>query len=93
MRPDLDGGGLAGLLAGYAQRGRADATAVGGGLLRLGASAVGELAASPISIGFGIWEGSHWHATRFLTDPQRIEPAARGVCEGERGRRLRGAQV
>ena len=58
MRPDLDGEGLAGLLAGYAQRGRAEPTAVGGGVLRLGASAVGELASTPTSIGFGIWEGS-----------------------------------
>ena len=69
MRPDLDGAGLAGLLAGYAQRGRADPTAVGGGLLRLGASAVGELAASPISLGFGIWQGAHWHATRVRHGP------------------------
>ena len=39
--------GLQGLLAGYAQPVGA-AAAVGGGVLRLGASAVGELAASPI---------------------------------------------
>jgi subtilisin family serine protease len=67
MRPSLDGAGLEGLLAGYAQRGGAKATAVGGGVLRLGASAVGELAAAPTTLGFGIWESSHWHATRFVT--------------------------
>jgi hypothetical protein len=83
MRPDLDGEGLAGLLAGYAQRGRAEPTAVGGGLLRLGASAVGELASMPTSIGFGIWEGQNWHATRFLTvrnvSSRRLEVTASAV--------------
>jgi hypothetical protein len=87
MRPDLDGGGLAGLLSGYAQRGRADPTAVGGGLLRLGASAVGELAPSPTSIGFGIWEGSRWHATRFLTirnvSSRRLEVSAKAITGGD----------
>ncbi len=67
MRPALDGEGLAGLLAGYAQAGRGSAVSVGGGVLRLGASAVGELVGSPISLGFGIWQGPHWHATRFVT--------------------------
>jgi hypothetical protein len=67
MRPALDGASLASLLAGYAQRGRAPATAVGAGALRLGASAVGEIAASPLTLGFGIWGGSHWHSTRTLT--------------------------
>ena len=67
MRPALDGASLASLLAGYAQRGRAPATAVGAGALRLGASAVGEIAASPLTLGFGIWGGPHWHATRTLT--------------------------
>jgi len=87
MRPGLDGAGLVGLLAGYAQRGRADATAVGGGVLRLGASAVGELAASPISLGFGIWQGSHWHATRFLTirnvSSRRLEVSAKAISGGD----------
>lgn len=67
MRPALDGASLAGLLSGYAQRGRAPATAVGAGALRLGASAVGEFAASPLTLGFGIWRGPHWHATRTVT--------------------------
>ena len=87
MRPDLDGEGLGGLLAGYAQRGRAEPTAVGGGLLRLGASAVGELASSPTSIGFGIWEGEHWHATRFLTirnvSSRRLEVSAKATVGGD----------
>jgi hypothetical protein len=67
MRPDLDGAALESLLAGYAQRGRADAVAVGDGVLRTGASAVGEVAASPISLGFGIWQSRRWHATRTVT--------------------------
>jgi subtilisin family serine protease len=67
MRPDLDGEAEAGLLAGYAQPGGAAPAAVGGGVLRLGASAVGEVVASPTSLGFGIWQGPHWHATRFVT--------------------------
>ena len=87
MRPDLDGAGLAGLLAGYAQRGRADPTAVGGGVLRLGASAVGELAASPLSLGFGIWQGAHWHATRFITvrnvSSRRLEVSAKAISGGD----------
>jgi hypothetical protein len=87
MRPDLDGAGLAGLLAGYAQRGRAEPTAVGGGVLRLGASAVGELASTPTSIGFGIWEGEHWHATRFLTirnvSSRRLEVSAKAIAGGD----------
>lgn len=87
MRPGLDGEGLAGLLAGYAQRGRADATAVGGGLLRLGAAAVGELAASPLSLGFGIWQGPHWHATRFITvrnvSSRRLDVSAKAIAGGD----------
>jgi subtilase family protein len=87
MRPGLDGGGLAGLLAGYAQRGHAEPTAVGAGLLRLGASAVGELASAPISLGFGIWAGSNWHATRFLTirnvSSRRLEVSAKAIVGGD----------
>jgi hypothetical protein len=64
MRPALDGAALDSLLAGYAQRGAAPATAVGAGALRAGASAVGELAATPLSLGFGVWQGRRWHATR-----------------------------
>jgi hypothetical protein len=67
MRPALDGPALASLLAGYAQRGGAATAAVGSGVLRLGASAVGELATSPTSLGFGIWQGKRWHATRWVT--------------------------
>ena len=87
MRPDLSGAGLAGLLTGYAQRGGAGATAVGGGLLRLGASAVGELATTPTSLGFGIWEGPRWHATRFVTvrnvSSRRLEVSAKVSSGGD----------
>lgn len=86
MRPDLDGAALGSLLAGYAQRGGAAATAVGGGELRLGASAVGELAASPTSLGLGIWEGSRWHATRTITvrnvSTRRLRVTVAAVADG-----------
>src|SRR5579884_2289524 len=65
MRPDLDGAALESLLAGYAQGG-VDSVS-GDGVLRAGASAVGEVVASPISLGFGIWQGKRWHATRMIT--------------------------
>jgi subtilisin family serine protease len=87
MRPSLDGAGLEGVLAGYAQPGGAAAVTVGGGVLRLGASAVGELAASPISLGFGIWQGPHWHATRFVTvrnvSSRRLEASVAVVARNE----------
>ena len=86
MRPALDGPSLASLLAGYAQRGGAAATAVGGGVLRLEASAVGELAATPTSLGLGIWEGPHWHATRTITirnvSTRRLTVAVGAVADG-----------
>jgi hypothetical protein len=66
MRPALDGAALDSLLVGYAQPGDAPSTAVGAGAFRLGAAAVGEVAAQPTTLGFGIWQGPHWHATRTL---------------------------
>ena len=51
---------------GYAEQGRAPAVQVGAGTLRVGASAVGEVAADQATLGFGIWQGPHWHATRTL---------------------------
>jgi hypothetical protein len=67
MRPALDAASLRSLLAGYAQQGRASPFAVGGGTLRLGAAAVGEVATVPATLGFGIWTGPRWHATRTIT--------------------------
>src|SRR5581483_4806443 len=66
MRPALDGPALASLLAGYAEPESTSATAVGSGGLDLGASAVGEIASDPTTLGFGVWQGAHWHATRTL---------------------------
>src|SRR5439155_1198366 len=66
MRPSLDGPSLDSLLVGYAQQGDAPAMSAGAGTLRLGASAVGEVAAQPTTLGFGIWQGARWHATRTL---------------------------
>lgn len=66
MRPSLDGRALESLLVGYAQAGSEPAWAVGAGTFALGASAVGEVAAQPTTLGFGIWQGPRWHATRTL---------------------------
>jgi subtilisin family serine protease len=66
MRPALDGPALDSVLVGYAQPGDAPPTEVGAGAFRLGASAVGEVAAQPTTLGFGIWQGERWHATRTL---------------------------
>jgi len=66
MRPDLNGPELRSLLVGYAQPGRAPALEVGAGTFRVGSSAVGEVAADQATLGFGIWHGPHWHATRTL---------------------------
>ena len=67
LRPDLDAASLASLLAGYAGPSTADAVGAGSGILRLGVSGVGEVAATPTAIGFGIWQGRRWHATRSIT--------------------------
>ena len=66
MRPALDGASLQSLLVGYAEPGGASATEAGAGTFRLGASAVGEVAAQPTTLGFGIWGGPRWHGTRTL---------------------------
>jgi hypothetical protein len=87
MRPWLDAGAIRSLLSGYAERGGAPAVAVGGGTLRLGASAVGEVATEPATLGFGIWGGSHWHATRWVTvrnvSTRRLLVSVSAVAEGE----------
>jgi subtilisin family serine protease len=63
-RPALDASALRSLLVGYAQPGGAPIMSAGAGALRVGASAVGEIAADQTTLGFGLWGGSHWHATR-----------------------------
>src|SRR4051794_29877466 len=87
MRPDLDGPALASLLTGYAQRGHPDPLAVGNGLLRLGASAVGEVAASPLALGLGIWQGRRWHATRTITvrnvSTRRLQVSLSAIADGD----------
>ena len=87
MRPSLDGPSLDSLLVGYAQRGRAPSTAVGAGTFRLGASAVGEVAAQPTTLGFGIWQGAHWHATRTLVvrnvSTRRLQLSISAVAGGD----------
>jgi hypothetical protein len=87
MRPALDGPALDSLLVGYAARGRAPTVDVGAGTLRLGASAVGEVAAQPTTLGFGIWAGPRWHATRTLVvrnvSTRRLQLSLSAVAEGE----------
>ena len=87
MRPNLDGRSLESLLVGYAQQGRAPSTAVGAGTFRLGASAVGEVAAQPTTLGFGIWQGARWHATRRLVvrnvSTRRLQLSISAVAGGE----------
>jgi hypothetical protein len=87
MRPALDGPALQSLLVGYAQPGGAPATEVGAGTFRLGASAVGEVAAQPATLGFGIWGGPHWHATRTIVvrnvSTRRLQISLSAVAGGE----------
>jgi hypothetical protein len=87
MRPSLDGPALQSLLVGYAQPGGAPATQVGAGAFRLGASAVGEVAAQPATLGFGIWGGSHWHATRTIVvrnvSTRQLQVSLSAVAQGE----------
>src|ERR1700759_3687040 len=64
LRPSLDCSSLRSLLVGYAQAGKAPARTAGAGAFRIGASAVGEVAAEQTTLGFGLWGGPHWHATR-----------------------------
>jgi subtilisin family serine protease len=67
-RPDLDASALKGLLAGSArQLPRESVAAQGTGLLDIGATAAGEVAALPTTLSFGrATRGSGWHATRRL---------------------------
>ena len=87
MRPSLDGPSLDSLLVGYAQQGGAPATSAGAGSFRLGASAVGEVAAQPTTLGFGIWQGARWHATRTLVvrnvSTRRLQLSISAVAGGE----------
>ena len=64
-RPDLDGASISSLLVGSARPlGGATMQAQGAGLLDVGASTAGEVAAQPTTLGFGTWEGPRWRATR-----------------------------
>ena len=87
MRPALDGPALQSLLVGYAEAGGAPATEVGAGTFRLGAAAVGEVAAQPATLGFGIWAGPHWHATRTIVlrnvSTRRLQVSLSAVVRGE----------
>ena len=87
LRPGLDGAALESLLVGYARQGVDDAVSAGNGTLRLGASAVGEVAAQPSSLGFGIWQGRRWHATRSIVvrnvSSRRLQLSLSSVAAGD----------
>jgi hypothetical protein len=87
MRPSLDGPSLDSLLVGYAQQGGAPSTEVGAGTFRIGASAVGEVAAQPTTLGFGIWQGPRWHATRTLVvrnaSTRRLQLSVSAIAGGD----------
>ncbi|HVC86472.1 MAG TPA: S8 family serine peptidase [Gaiellaceae bacterium] len=87
MRPALDGPSLQSLLVGYAQQGSEPAWASGAGTFSLGAAAVGEVAAQPTTLGFGIWQGPRWHATRTLVvrnvSTRRLQLSVSVVAGGE----------
>ena len=67
-RPNLDASALKGLLAGSARfLPRESVAAQGAGLLDIGATSAGEVAALPTTLSFGrATRGSGWHATRRL---------------------------
>ena len=64
-RPSLGGSELASLLTGYADPGTST-TASGNGSLDLGASAIGEVAASTTALAFGPWTGPKWSSTQTM---------------------------
>jgi Subtilase family len=65
LRPALDGSDLASLLTGYADEG-VSPLASGAGALNLGASAVGEITASPTALAFGPYTGPRWKSTQTI---------------------------
>jgi hypothetical protein len=87
IRPSLDAAALRSLLSGYAAQGSASPFSVGAGVLHLGASAVGEVATDPATLGFGIWGGRRWHATRIVTvrnvSTRRLELSISAASRGE----------
>jgi hypothetical protein len=87
MRPDLGGSALKSLLVGYAEAGGAPTAEIGAGSLRLGASAVGEVVSEPTTLGFGIWQGARWHATRTLVvrnvSTRRLQLSVSALSGGE----------
>ena len=60
---------------------------MGGGLLGSAHPRSASSRPSPTSLGFGIWEGPHWHATRFLTvrnvSSRRLEVSAKAIVGGD----------
>ena len=88
MRPALDGSAIASLLTGYADPGAA-ITASGSGSLDLGASAVGEIVASPTALALGPCTGPRWKATQTHRRPERLDAPARAVAQLRGERQLR----
>ncbi len=87
-RPALDAEALKSLLVGYAHPfPTAPLTAQGAGELDLGASAAGEVAAAPTSLGFGRWSGPHWTSTQTLVirnvSTRRLRLSVEAVAGGD----------
>ena len=66
-RPGLDAPALKSLLVGYSQTiAGSPVTEQGAGLLDVGLSAAGEIAAEPTSLAFGSWTGPSWRSTQTI---------------------------
>ncbi len=93
-RPGLNAVELASLLAGSARRGGFAVSDGGAGVVDVGASAAGEVAASETALGFGTWSGPRWHAIRRLTlHNVSTRPLLLGFDSGSAFVRVRPAQV
>jgi hypothetical protein len=66
-RPGLAASEVASLLVGSARPGGVPLASGGTGVVDVGASAAGEVAATTTSLGFGVWSGPRWRAARRLT--------------------------
>ena len=77
MRPSLDATALRSLLAGYAQQGRASPFASAAARCGSAPRPSARWPPCPATLGFGIWQGTHWHATRTGSP---FATSRRGVC-------------
>jgi hypothetical protein len=84
-RPDLRAVDLRSLLTGKARSIQNESvTAQGTGLVDLGQSVAGEIAADPVAFAFGHAEGDGWHAFAGASDPQRLDAHTARPCPQHR---------